>query len=68
MTRRSSTFGVPTILAITTIIALIVGLLGDGAVDVAAWIGLGVPLVAIGKALRAQRSARRLDGTNRLRR
>jgi hypothetical protein len=54
MKRRGSTFHIPTILALTTIIGLIVGLLGDGAVDVVAWIGLGVPLIAVARALAAK--------------
>ncbi|KQN16588.1 hypothetical protein [Sphingomonas sp. Leaf30] len=57
MRRVAGTFGIPILLAIATIVALIVGLLGDGAVDVVAWLGLAAPLVAIGWALRTRRLA-----------
>jgi len=53
MKRVGGTFGIPVVLAVATIAALISGLLGDGAVDVVAWLGLALPLIAIGKALRA---------------
>jgi hypothetical protein len=49
--RPGGTFGIPIALAIATIVALIVGFLGDGVVDVVAWLGLALPLIAIVKAL-----------------
>lgn len=53
MRRPGGTFGIPIVLAVAAIVALISGLLGDGAVDVVAWLGLSIPLVVIGWALRA---------------
>lgn len=53
MKRPGGSFGIPIVLAVATIIALIAGLLGDGAADIIAWLGLALPLIAIGKALRA---------------
>jgi hypothetical protein len=59
MKRVGGTFGIPIVLAVATIIALISGLLGDGAVDAIAWLGLAAPLAAIIWVLRAQRLVRR---------
>lgn len=51
MTRPGGTFGIPIALAVASLVALIAGLLGDGAVDGVAWAGLALPLVAIVRAL-----------------
>lgn len=55
MKRPGGTFGIPIVLAVATIVALIAGLLGDGVADAVAWLGLALPLVAIGRALRKAR-------------
>lgn len=55
MRRPGGTFGIPAVLAVVSIVALIAGLLGDGAVDVVAWVGLALPLAAIATALRVAR-------------
>ncbi|USU04040.1 hypothetical protein NF700_11765 [Sphingomonadaceae bacterium OTU29MARTA1] len=56
MTRRGGTFGIPVALAAISLIALIAGLLGDGAVDWIAWAGLTLPLaliaIAVGRTVR----------------
>ncbi len=54
MKRPGGTFGIPILLAMASLIALIAGLLGDGPVDVVAWAGLAVPLVAIARAMRVK--------------
>lgn len=41
----------PIALASASLVALIAGLLGDGVVDIVAWVGLALPLVAIVRAL-----------------
>jgi len=51
MTRVGRVFGIPLALALASLVALVVGLLGDDGYDVAAWIGLALPLVAIARAL-----------------
>ncbi len=47
MTRPGGTFGIPIVLALISAAALVAGLLGDGVVDVIAWVGLAVPLIVI---------------------
>jgi hypothetical protein len=42
---------VPGWMALATFVGLIAGLLGEGGLDALAWLGLGVPLAAIGLAL-----------------
>lgn len=54
MRRPGGTFGIPILLAMASLIALIAGLQGDGPVDVVAWAGLAVPLVAIARAMRVK--------------
>ena len=51
MTRPGGTFGISIALAVASLVALIAGLLGHGAVDIVAWAGLALPLVAIVRAL-----------------
>jgi len=40
-------FRVPALLAAATALGLAAGLLGDGVVDVLAWVGLGLPAAAV---------------------
>ena len=41
----------PLLIAIASLAGLTIGLIGDGAMDVAAWVALGVPVIAIGWSL-----------------
>ena len=50
------TFAAPTILAIASLIGLFAALLGDGAYDLISWLGLGIPLAAIGWAMLKRRT------------
>ena len=54
MRRRSlaRVFAVPAAVALLTVGALVAGLVGDGWLDVVAWVGLLVPLVASRRAIR----------------
>ena len=45
-------FAVPVLIALTSLIGLIAALLGDGVLDVVSWVGLAVPLVIIGWAMK----------------
>ncbi|MBN8806755.1 MAG: hypothetical protein J0I47_00735 [Sphingomonas sp.] len=47
-----STFAIPVLIAIATVIGLIVALTGDGWRDAVGWIALAIPLVAVGWAYR----------------
>lgn len=40
-------FAMPSALAITSITGLLAGLNGDGVFDLVAWLGLGLPLLAV---------------------
>ncbi|WP_244501396.1 hypothetical protein [Sphingomonas gellani] len=51
MRRTGGTFGIPAVLAVASGFALVAGLLGDGAVDVVAWIGLALPLIVTARAV-----------------
>ena len=51
MNRPGGTFGIPIILAAATLVALMSGLLGEGEVDIVAWVGLVLPLAAIARAV-----------------
>jgi hypothetical protein len=62
--RRRTTFAMPAFLAVTSLIALIVGLLGDGLVDLVCWIGIALPLAAIGLAIDRSRRSKHA-GANR---
>lgn len=44
---RRSTFAVPSVLALTTLLGLVAALLDDGAADAVGWLGLTLPLAAI---------------------
>ena len=55
--RRRTTFAIPAFLAVTSLVALVVGLLGDGVIDLICWIGIALPLAAIGLSIdRSRRS------------
>ncbi|HYD86433.1 MAG TPA: hypothetical protein VEA80_03065 [Vitreimonas sp.] len=60
MRRRGSllsrTFGVPALIAAFSSVGLIAALIGDGALDLLSWIGLGVPVAAIAWAVLFRRS------------
>lgn len=45
------TLAIPAALAVFSLVGLVVGLLGEQAWDYLAWIGIGLPFVAIGVAL-----------------
>jgi amino acid permease len=47
-----STFAVPALLALATLVGLVVALVDDGAADIVGWVGLALPLVAIALAWR----------------
>ena len=53
MTR--STFAIPALLALTTLAGLFAALTGDGWRDAAGWLGLALPVAAVGWAARARR-------------
>lgn len=48
-------FAAPSLLALLSVAGLVVALTGDGWRDGAAWIALGVPVLAVGWAMRAKR-------------
>lgn len=52
---RQSTYLLPSLLALLGAAGLIVALLGDGAWDMLAWLGLGLPAVLGGWALLPRR-------------
>lgn len=49
------TFGIPTWIALLTAAGLFAALLGDGAWDVLAWLGMGIPACLSIKGLIARR-------------
>ena len=48
---RAALWTMPLLIAIASLAGLTIGLIGDGAMDVAAWVALGVPVIAIGWSL-----------------
>lgn len=48
-------FAVPLLLALLSVAGLIVALTGDGWRDGAAWLALGVPVLAVAWAMKARR-------------
>lgn len=44
--RALPVFRIPLMLAAVTVAGLVAGLLGDGLLDVLAWLGLGLPVLA----------------------
>lgn len=59
MTRRHAStariFAWPAAIALATLAGLVAGLNGTGAYDIAAWIGVGLPLLALALAWRTRR-------------
>ena len=51
-----STFGLPVLIALASLVGLVAALTGDGVGDVIAWLTLSLPLIAIGWAWARQRS------------
>ncbi|CUS43805.1 MAG: hypothetical protein V4610_00130 [Pseudomonadota bacterium] len=49
-------FAVPVAIAVVSTVGLISALAGDGVEDVASWIALSVPVVAVVWAMRARRT------------
>jgi hypothetical protein len=45
-------FGIPLLLATCSLVGLVSALTGDGWRDMVAWIGLAVPVLAVGLAIR----------------
>lgn len=61
MTHRSggpghSTFAIPIVLAVLSLVGLVAGLIGDSLFDLVSWIALASPVVAIGWALVLRRT------------
>ena len=54
--RLRTIFAVPLLLALASIVGLVVALTGDGVRDAASWVALGVPVLAVGWAMKARRS------------
>lgn len=48
-------FAVPLLLAVLSVGGLIVALTGDGWRDAAAWLALGLPVLAVGWAMKVRR-------------
>lgn len=51
-----STFAIPSLIAITSVVGLVAALTGDGWRDVIAWVGLAIPILAVAWAYRARHS------------
>lgn len=49
-------FAVPLFIAILSIVGLVAALTGDGWRDALSWLALGVPVAAVGWAMKARRS------------
>jgi hypothetical protein len=54
--RRHAVLAVPIALGVVSLVGLVVGLLGDGMLDLASWLALGVPVAAITWALALRRT------------
>lgn len=50
-----STWSLPIIIALLSLIGLVSALTGDGLPDIIAWLALAVPVLAVGWAMRAKR-------------
>jgi hypothetical protein len=48
-------FAIPLLLALLSVAGLVVALTGDGWRDGAAWIALGIPVLAVGRAMATRR-------------
>jgi hypothetical protein len=51
-----STFAIPVLIALASVIGLVTALTGDGWRDAAGWAGLGIPVLAVVWAWRRSRS------------
>lgn len=49
-------FAIPLLLALASVAGLVVALTGDGLRDAASWLALGIPVVAVGWAMRTRRT------------
>lgn len=49
-------FAIPLLLALASVAGLVVALTGDGLRDAASWLALGIPVVAVGWAMRVRRT------------
>ena len=58
MTLRQSTWTLPVVIALASLIGLVVGLVGDGVFDALGWIGLLSVLLTIGWAWRRGKAVR----------
>jgi hypothetical protein len=54
--RSHSTLAVPFAIGVISLVGLVVGLLGDGLLDMGSWLALGVPAAAIIWALASRRT------------
>ncbi|CAO3425142.1 hypothetical protein [Azospirillum doebereinerae] len=52
MRTLAGVFGIPVLIALVSIVGLVAALLGDGVFDAVSWVGLLVPLLVIGWAVR----------------
>lgn len=50
-----STWALPVLIAILSLIGLVSALTGDGLPDIVAWLALAVPVLAVGWAMQAKR-------------
>ena len=58
MSLRQSTWTLPVLIALASLIGLVVGLVGDGVFDALGWIGLLSALLTIGWAWRRREALR----------
>lgn len=59
MSRRNNLrgiFAIPLAIAACSVAGLVIALTGDGMRDAAAWVALGVPVLAAGWAMKARRT------------
>jgi cyanate permease len=61
-----STFALPAILAIASLLGLIVALAGDGWRDAVTWLTLALPAVAVGWAAQRKESSQRSSAPDRV--
>lgn len=54
--RRSGILRIPVVIAIVSLIGLATGLLGERGHDFVAWIGLSIPVIAIGYGIQRSRA------------
>lgn len=50
-----STWALPVLIAVLSLIGLVSALIGDGLPDIVAWLALAVPVLAVGWAMQAKR-------------